>query len=68
MLHFFKVRHFVPELSVAVLQAQPADAAMVDLAPPWEHECGWFNSSFDLRFGLVVQELPCLALLPAPLH
>lgn len=68
MLHFFNVKHFAREsaLVTAPHLAAEADIVDADIAPPNECECGWFNSSFDLRLGLMVQELPCLALLPAP--
>jgi hypothetical protein len=70
MLHFFSVKHFAPESALAVAPPPRLESDIVDadMAARNECECGWFNSSFDLRFGLVVQELPCLALLPAPRH
>ena len=70
MLHFFSVKHFAPEsvLVIASPLGTGSEVVDIDTSSPCEHECGWFNSSFDLRLGLVVQELPGLALLPAPAH
>ena len=39
-----------PPSALAVIDAEPLDKA--------ESACGWFESSWDLRHGLAVSELP----------
>lgn len=75
MLQFLSLKRFVPEpvvTSLPVDALEPA-AAAADTPESIRRECGWFDSSFELRLGLVVQELPGFGAAwqmagPAPMH
>ena len=60
MLHLFSPRHIAPahianDMLETAAQPEPASAAV---PAPCPRECGWFDSSLELRLGLLVQELP----------
>ncbi len=79
MLQFLSLKRFVPEpviTSLPVDATEPATEAATEAADApvaMPRECGWFDSSFELRLGLVVQELPGFGpawqvASPAPMH
>lgn len=74
MLQFLSLKRYFPEALIAS-SAIEIDTAVADadIAPTPERACGWFDSSFDLRLGLMVQELPVCAPTwqlagPSPMH
>lgn len=59
MLQFLSLKRFVPRHVITTLPVDTAEPAVVGADTPESIpcECGWFGSSFDLRLGLMVQEL-----------
>ena len=57
MLQFLSLKRNLPEPVIA-LPAPEIDPAVADVDSTPARACGWFDSSFDLRLGLMVQELP----------
>jgi len=59
MLQFLSLKRFVPQPAITTLPVDTTQTAAVgaDTLESIPCECGWFGSSFDLRLGLMVQEL-----------
>lgn len=62
MLQFLSLKRFVPVPVIATLANEPPETtdAVTDAPESMACGCGWFGSSFDLKLGLLVQELPSL--------
>lgn len=64
MLHFLSSKRFVPEPGADTLLQfmDELTHASGNSSEPSACECGWFDSSIDLKLGLDVQELSGQAL------
>lgn len=61
MLQFLSPKRFVPQPVLTTLPVDTTASATgcADTPESIPCECGWFDSSFDLRLGLMVQEVSC---------
>lgn len=57
MLQFLSAKRHAAEPAVVALAAKPVEAAQAAI-PVVEHHYAWFDSSRELKAGLLVQELP----------
>lgn len=57
MLQFFTAKRHAVEPAIVTMAAKPEEARQAD-APVTERYSAWFDSSRELKAGLLVEELP----------